>query len=390
MTLVSVQAFGLANPGGGPRILRALYADAPMAVLNVATQPRVPDPTPRHDQIHVPVRPALGRLEGTRAMPLSRPLDLALAPLLGRRLRALYAQREAWAVHAVAHELEFWPAFCSARAARLPFFLSVHDDLNYNYKGATLSAALARLGRVWQGAEHRFVISEPMGEECCARHGRRPYSLVTDGLRGSAIGTPQPLLGLRVYFAGLFHRSYTPNLPRLAQALKNLHDQDRSREVGLTFRAGSLPVAVDGAVPLTTLPFGDEQDVQNDLAQADLLYLPMPFEEAFSSLVDFSLSTKLITYLGSGRPILYHGPPRGAAHDLLARHDAAIMATSQDPGVIEEAIARGVTRSQSIVNNALALARTDFLLDEQRRRFWNPILAATESAGRGRALARDR
>lgn len=376
MTLVSVQAFGLANPGGGPRILRALYAGAPLTVLNVATQPRVPPPVCGYDEVHLALRPALGPLESSRAMSWGRALDLPMALLLRRRLGDLYAQRQATVVHAVAHELEFWPAFCAARAAGLPFFLSVHDDLHYNYESISLPATLRRLGRAWREAAHRFVISKPLGEECCARHGRRAYTLVTDGLEESAIGSAQPVAGLRVYFAGLFHRSYIPNLPPFAKALTHLRDEDGNRETRLIFRCGSLPVQVDG-VALTTLPFGDEQDVQADLARVDLLYLPLPFDEAFASLVDFSLSTKLITYLASGRPTIYHGPARGAAHDLLAQHDAAIMITSEDPVVIAAAIADGVERSPVIVANALRLARAAFLLEEQRRRFWTPILAAT-------------
>ena len=376
-TLVSVQSFGLGSPGGGPRILRALYGDAPLAVLNVATGPRTPAPAAGHDQIHLALRPALGRVEGSRLMPLCSALDLPLAPLLCRRLTRLGARRGARGVHAVAHELEFWPALCAARALGLPFFLSVHDDLHYNYRTVTLPGALTRLGRAWRAAEHRFVISEAMGEECCRRHGRRAYSLVTDGLTAAQIGSVEPVLGLRVYFAGLFHRSYIPNLPPFARALRRLHEQDPGRPLELVCRSGAVPVAIDGAVPLTVLAFGSEQDVQDDLRRVDLLYLPLPFEDAFAGLVDFSLSTKLITYLGSGRPIVYHGPARGAAHDLLARHDAAIMATSQDPATIAAAIAAGIARSDAIVANALRLARRDFLLEQQRRRFWEPILAAT-------------
>jgi hypothetical protein len=377
VTLVSVQSFGLASPGGGPRILRALYADPPVAVLNVATQPRVPPPVAGYDEVHLALRPALGPVEGSRAMSWARALEPATAALLRRRLADLCMRRGARAVHAVAHELEFWPAFRAAQAAGLPFFLSVHDDLHYNYDSIALPAALRRLGRAWREAEHRFVISGPMGEECCARHGRRSYTLVTDGLERSAIGAVRPVSGLRVYFAGLFHRSYGPNLRGLANALSRLSDEDGGRETTLTCRCGSLPVDVDGTVPVRTLPFGDEQDVHDDLARADLLYLPLPFDEAFASLVDFSLSTKLITYLGSGRPIVYHGPARGAAHDLLARHDAAIMATCEDPASIAAAIVDGLGRSATIVGNALRLARSEFLLEEQRRRFWTPILAAT-------------
>lgn len=376
MTLVSVQAFGLGDPGGGPRILRALFADAPVGVVSVATQPRAPRAAAGLDQTHLALRPALGALEGSRPMSWVQALDLAAAALLRRRLTGFCAQHRARAVHAVAHGVEFWPAFGAAQAVGLPYFLSVHDDLRYTYASVALPAALARLGRAWREAEHRFVISEPMGEEYCARHGRRAYSLVTDGLSAPVTGAPRRSHGLNAYFGGLFHRSYVANLPRFARALSLLSDRDGSPAATIVCRCGAVPVAIDRAVTLTTLPFGDEQDVEDDLARADLLYLPLPFDDRAASLVDFSLSTKLVTYLGSGRPIVYHGPARGAAHDLLARHDAAIMATSQDPGAIAAAVAEGIARQDTIVANALRLGRDEFLLEEQRRRFWTPILAA--------------
>lgn len=378
MTLVSVQAFGLANPGGGPRILRALYADPPVAVLNVATQPRVPPPAPGHDERHIALRPALGPLEGSRVAGWAQPLDLALGPLLRTRVHRILRARRAFAVHAVAHGAEFWPAYGAARTAGVPFFLTVHDDVGYNLRASvTLRAELARLGAAWRGAAHRFVISRALGEEYCARYGERAYSTVTDGLDERSLHAPRLPAGLHVYFAGLFNLAYIPNLAPLVRALENLAASREAGDVSLTCRCGSLPAAVDGDVPVTVLPFGDESAVQRDLARADLLYLPLPFEEAFADLVDFSLSTKLITYLGSGLPIVYHGPPRGAAHELLARHDAAILATSQDPAVIATSIERGLERGGEIVARALGLARREFLLEEQRRRFWTPILAAT-------------
>lgn len=377
MTLVSVQAFGLANPGGGPRILRALFADPPVPVLSVATQPRVPAPASGHDELHLALRPALGRLEASRVARWAQPLDLALGPLLQARLRRVQRDRGARAVHAVAHGIEFWPAFCAARSCELPFFLTVHDDVGYNLRhSATLRAELTRLGRAWRGATHRFVISRALGEEYCARYGSLPYSIVTDGLDERSLHPPRSRGGTRVYFAGLFNRAYIPNLPGFVAALEHLAATAEAGAVSLTCRCGSLPVPVDSTIPVTVVPFADESAVQDDLARADLLYLPLPFEREFSDLVDFSLSTKLITYLGSGLPIVYHGPPRGAAHDLLVRHGAAILATSQDPPAIAAAIASGVTRGHEIVGNALRLARDEFLLAEQRRRFWEPILPA--------------
>ena len=43
-----------------------------------------------------------------------------------------------------------------------------------------------------------------------------------------------------------------------------------------------------------------------------------------------------VTYLASGIPILYHGPSGTAAHNLLAKHRAAVLIKTLDPGEIAQ------------------------------------------------------
>ena len=79
----------------------------------------------------------------------------------------------------------------------------------------------------------------------------------------------------------------------------------------------------------------------------------------------------MVTYAGSGVPILYHGPATSAAYDLLNRHNAAILLTSLVPEEIAETLVRTTEETRGeIARNALALARRDFMLIDQTRRFW--------------------
>lgn len=100
--------------------------------------------------------------------------------------------------------------------------------------------ALRCLGRAWREADERMVISMALGEEYCERYGRVSYAIVTDGL------TDQDFLPrsrdaevLRVYFAGLFHRGYPPNLRTLLRALDLLRDQTpgASRVASMSLRS---------------------------------------------------------------------------------------------------------------------------------------------------------
>jgi hypothetical protein len=122
---------------------------------------------------------------------------------------------------------------------------------------------------------------------------------------------------------------------------------------------------------VTVLPFSNEAQVRQDMESADLLYMPIPFGEAYAKFARYSLSTKMVTYAGSGIPILYHGPADSAAYELLNKNRAAFLLTSLAP----EEVARTLTgisgsAAADVARNALALAQREFMLADQARKFW--------------------
>lgn len=379
MTLVSVHTFGLDSPGGGSKILRGLFRDSPIPVVSVATARTAPPPRSGDwEELHVPLRPPLSPIDGSRYNHLGHGVELALSSVYSRRLASVAHEQNADAIHAVAHLAPFWPALCAARELELPYLLSVHDDLRYLWRGAPLRGlALSRLGRAWEEADRRFVISRELGEEYCARYGRADYTIVTDGLTDEDFLEPHSGTGLelRCYFAGLFHRGYLPNFRSFLEALDLLAAREPDIQPSLRCRCGALPDPPATRVPFSVVEFGSESDVRSDMSRADLLYLPLMFGAEYRDMTAFSLSTKLITYLGSGVPILYHGPAETAAGRLLAEHDAAILATSEDPVQVAETIAREMPRASELVANARALAEREFMLADQRARFWDAVVA---------------
>ncbi len=366
MTVVSVQSFGVAAPGGGPRILRALFEGRD--VVNVCTSVHAPPAAGPLREEGLPARPVFGRIEATRAGGPLGVLESALSRRLEGQIAAVCTRERATAVHSVAHSSDFWPALRAARRLGLPFILTAHDDLRYVLRSRPDRAlAQRRLGEAWRDADRRFTIGTKIGDEYSARYGERPYTVVTDGLRDDQIaerpGRPE---GTRVYFAGLFHRAYMENVPRFAAVLGELDS------ASFTLRCGSLPSELDaGELGVTVLPFAAETAVDADLRAADLLYMPLPFGAEYRDFFRYSLSTKLVTYLGSGKPIVYHGPREGSAYELLAEHGAALIVDTLDRSAIARALADGRERYAEIAGNALELARSRFRLTEQRKRFWS-------------------
>lgn len=377
--ILFVQPFSLGSPGGGARILRALLERAPLAWQSVCASPQKPRVWP--NETYLRSRPFWGRVEHSRFAAIPNATAPFFAPLFRRRLKQLCVKLHACAIHVVPHAvLDFAQAQAVARELALPFFISMHDDLAYTAVGITRRQQReAAMRNAWREASACFVISEALGREYCERYGARDYHVVTDGL--SAL--TQPRAGadsneLRIYFMGLFHLVYERNLRALLDGLKIFERQHPLISVRLTCRCEHIRAHVlDGAKAVTILPFASEAQVRKDMESADLLYMPIPFGEAYEKFARYSLSTKMVTYAGSGVPILYHGSAASAAYDLLRKNNAAILLTTLDPEEIAETLS-GLTRGKRahIAANALALAGREFMLVDQTRKFWDAFSSA--------------
>ncbi len=370
--LAFVQPFGIHSKGGGPRILRALL-DGTDDYLSICSLPQAPERL-AENEVHLPVRPYFGRIESTRFSPPFYLLEYFLDRSFQRRLKTLLQEHDVQAVHAIPHGLEFWYAFEVARDLGLPYVLNVHDHLTYNIPGYPwMDWVLDRLQEVWQNADQRFVISDVMGESYCQMYGDAPFDVVTDGLTSVA---PAPRSrapsATDVYFMGALHLTYQPNFDALLTSLDHLKTHVPEQSVSMTSRGSTIEPTWD--VPIRNLPWAPEAEVEKDLDDVNWLYFPLPFDEAHDDFVRYSLSTKLVTYLGSGLPILYHGPAHAAAARLLDQYDAAVQVHTLEPEALVDTLIHPPDLD-TVVENALELARDQFRLEDQRRRFWSNISA---------------
>lgn len=374
-----VQSFGISSPGGGSRILRSLLKDAPATWKSFATGSRPPVPA-FGTELHLPERPFFGRLENTRFRPFFEMLVPLFENRLQRGLEKELVRFGATAVHVIAHGANFISVWRAARRLGLRVFLSVHDDLVVTLPmNCTARRALNFFPRIWREAEARFVISKPLGDEFCSRYGERSYEIITDGAK--VFREPRGRVSGRfnIYFMGLFHLRYEPNLACLTRAVEILQIQNPSFAVSITLRCGGLRRGFKpGGAPFRILPFGSESDVEEDLGEMDFLYMPLPFGCEDEAFVRFSLSTKMVTYIGSGIPILFHGPKNSAAYGVLSESGAALFFDSLDSQAMAAFLAQTICNPRaclSCIEKSLELARTRFRLEEQRERFWGGILS---------------
>jgi hypothetical protein len=365
--------------GGSSKIFRALLDTDHPPVLSINTHFSATPVAAGRAEIQIPSRPDFGRFEHTRLSGSLGVFDSLFSRKFEARLRSALTDRQIGIIHLLATTYSLIPVYNVASDLGIPYFISIHDDLDYVSKNHPRMGQMKEfMGKAWRGARGAFVISDEIGQEYSRRYGERQYSVVTDGLKRVADAPQQrPNRSLRLYFMGLFHNTYAQNLRAALDALKIVRSRHPDWDLAVTCRCGAISLATyQDDVPIRVLPFAPEVEVEKDMQSADLLYQPMAFQEQARAFARFSLSTKMITYLGSGLPIFYHGPEDSAAGKLLARHDAAAICTTLDPEKISEQLYATIERREAIANNALALARSQFMIADQQRRFWEPIIAA--------------
>lgn len=371
-----VQPFGVADAGGGAKVLRSLLRNAPVNAFSVNAGLIAGPPTDLISEFHLPPRPHFGRAEYTRLSRFIQSSNRWFAGGFRQKLAALLEHQGATAVHAIAHGWESLDAFQVARELHLPFLLTAHDDLLYALLGQFgLTTAERLLAEAWTHADIRFAISEELGAEYCRRYGKRQFIIVTDGL-DSVIAAPYPRRPrqLNVYFMGLLHQSYRKNFDQLIQALDRIARENPEWQVLLTTRGAPAGAIAPGQrVRVNALPFVPESQTIEDMKNADLMYVPLPFEPSDDALVRYSLSTKMISYLGSGRPILYHGPAHAAACTLLEKHGAGQIVSETGVDALVSGCYELLQHYDTLAAAGLTLAKRRFLLQGIRERFWGAV-----------------
>ncbi len=373
--IVFVQPFSLGfSGGGGARILRALLQHSPISWHSVCCSPQRPERWPK--ETHLPSRPSWGKIERSRLAKFPKMTSSWFASHFQRRLKKFCQRVDACAIHAVPHSgIDFAHAQTVARDLAIPFFISVHDDLAYTaIHELPSSIHQPAMREAWLGAAARFVISDALGREYVRRYGEREYQVVTDGLTGVSPAKANTN-SFRIYFMGLFHLGYEANFRSFLKGLRIFESQHPEITADVTCRCAHVrPHVWKDVKSVKILPYADEAQVQRDMGDTDFLYMPMPFGQEHENFARFSVSTKMVTYIGSGIPIIYHGPTNSAAFDLLHRNQAAIFLTSLDPAEIAAQLANVSQEDRMrVVESALSLSRREFMLADQTQRFWGTI-----------------
>jgi hypothetical protein len=245
-----------------------------------------------------------------------------------------------------------------------PLWVSVHD----HHRTTQCSAKDAR--ELWNRADRRLMISNELGKDYQRLFGKKEYELITDGLLSHEVSAAaaKPQAPYIIYFAGLLHIEYIPLFKALADALDSLSKNGLSFKVVLrgtqrlsflnnrSFEIQYLPIVLDDA------------ELKRDLDAAAILYLPIKFVDPDFYL--YSLSTKMVGYLGASGSILYHGPADSAACNLLRETQSAVCCNSLNTDDLVLSLLQLVEGNTGVSVHAKQLAQTMFNLKQIQDRFW--------------------
>ena len=365
MKLLSFHPFSLYANGGGGRILRRLYQGHEADITSLAVEGKMSIPLTGPIKEHI-----VYAAPATRSWMRWKLRDLVIYlrentffNLTMRRIRKTAAGIPCDVIHVV-HHSPFSSALCNKQFADKELWVSFHDHFS------TTKCPFDQSKELWDRATRRLVISEELGNEYQKLFGNLPYEIITDGVYDDEVSPPQANLAdpCVIYFAGLLHIAYIPLFEVLADALDELTKPGQSFKLilratqTLPFLNNRLFEVEYRAVTL------NDKELKDELDSSDILYLPIKFIHPDFYL--YSLSTKMVGYLGAPGAILYHGPADSAACRLLQKHKAAVSCNSLTLDDMLIAIKTVLANKLATSAQAKQLAHTQFDMKQLQARFW--------------------
>lgn len=238
-----------------------------------------------------------------------------------------------------------------SRELGVPVVTHTMDDWAARFaRGASAGAGArlqAELSAIYSGAAANLSISERMAEDFGSRYGvgfetfhnaidaeewrgvERRRSVETDGrFRVVYSGGLAEDMCLRsaVEFASVVSKLHGEGVP-IAWEVYTPKWWRRSFRRWLRHEAG----VVDGG-------FLPRREYLQSLADADLLVLPVNFDERSLSYVRYSMSNKAPEYMAARAPVLAYGPRESATIGYAAEAGWARVVDRQDPALLESAL----------------------------------------------------
>lgn len=364
--ILSFQPYSLFRNGGGSRVLRRLYQGHESQVHSLVVSDELIKVSPGKNINETivfasPIRRPWMRwvLRGWATQVRERVMQFYTK----KKLRKAASIVQYDTIHIINHGV-----FCSAFNDELihkkkQVWVSFHDHYS-------TCSSFRDVKALWDLSDRRLMISDELGLEYQRLFGDKNYELMSDGVSTAEISAPMenvknPYI---IYFAGLLHLDYLPLFQVLADALDYL--SQKGEVFKLILRGSQQVDFLENRRFITEYKsdFISDIDIKKEMDLATILYLPIKFSVPEFYL--YSLSTKMISYLGTSGAILYHGPSDSAACKLLTKEKSAASCTTLQVKDMVSSITNILHDFKKISANAKKVATNKYNMENIVNEFW--------------------
>jgi len=234
----------------------------------------------------------------------------------------------------VVHMMDDWPSFLY-REGILQGIVRGHME-------GTLRSVMNRAGAL-------LAISDAMAAEYKTRYGRtfvpihNPVDLRRwDELAETYLGEHEqsPVDSLRVVYTGKVDRNTASSILDVAAVIADMskHGRRIALQVNTPNMDSPAVTRLSEYRGVEVTPAGDYCRVPGIMRAADVLLLPLDFDESSKRWMRLSMPTKVSEYLASGRPILTYAPRDSAVAEYARCRSWSVLVDERDPAAIRRAL----------------------------------------------------
>jgi len=236
-----------------------------------------------------------------------------------------------------------------------PLALHIMDDWpSFLYRSGALQGVVRadmerRMRSLTNRAASLLTISDAMAAEYEARYGRaflsfhNPVDLKHwDELAAAYRVVPSSSADrpLHIVYAGRVGTGNADSVLDVAEIVSEMSSRGERIAMQVNTPDADTPVAIRIAEypGVVVTPGGEYARVPSLMEAADILLLPLDFDERSVRLMRLSMPTKVSEYLASGRPVLTYAPRGSATADYARGDEWSIVVDERDPAALRRAL----------------------------------------------------